>query len=159
MNHWIIYPLSQIDTETPRLEFCRLGIASLNFFYPFLSTLSMCSLCRFMNKEWHNLSDADATLLEDAIIQSEEFAEKLAIFRSGLIPPEQRWLQLNAHESYDKLSMRELEVFKMRTLKHTFPVIAEALDISVSSAKTYWRRCLAKCTKSFMSTNESISDG
>ena len=100
-----------------------------------------------MDKEWHNLSDADATLLEDAIIQSEEFAEKLAIFRSGLIPPEQRLLQLTAHEIYDKLSMRELEVFKMRTLKHTFPVIAEALDISVSSAKTYWRRCLAKCSK------------
>ena len=119
----------------------------------------MCSFCSFMNKEWHNLSDADATLLEDAIIQSEEFAEKLAIFRSGLIPPEQRWLQLNAHEIYDKLSMRELEVFKMRTLKHTFPVIAEALNISVSSAKTYWRRCLAKCSKAFMSTNEVSSDG
>ncbi len=119
----------------------------------------MCILCRFMNKEWHNLSDADATLLEDAIVQSEEFAEKLAIFRSGLIPSEQRWLQLNAHEIYDKLSARELEVFKMRTLKHTFPVIADALEISVSSAKTYWRRCLAKCTKSFMSPNEVSSDG
>ena len=75
----------------------------------------MCSLYRFMKKEWHNLSDADATLLEDAIVQSEEFAEKLAIFRSGLVPPEQRWLQLNAHEIYDKLSARELEVFRMRT--------------------------------------------
>jgi DNA-binding CsgD family transcriptional regulator len=112
-----------------------------------------------MNKEWHNLSDADATLLEDAIIQSEEFAERLAVFRSGLISPEKRWLQLSAHKIYDDLSARELEVFKMRTLKHTFPVIADALDISVSSAKTYWRRCLAKCTAAFMSTNESISDG
>tara|TARA_R100001510_G_C7640520_1_gene198182 strand:+ start:221 stop:559 length:339 start_codon:yes stop_codon:yes gene_type:complete len=112
-----------------------------------------------MDKEWHNLSDADATLLEDAIIQSEQFAEKLAIFRTGLIPKDQRWLQTNAHDIYDKLSSRELEVFKMRTLKHTFPVIADALDISVSSAKTYWRRCLEKCTKSFMSTNEVNSDG
>tara|TARA_R100000329_G_scaffold150544_1_gene143758 strand:- start:1232 stop:1570 length:339 start_codon:yes stop_codon:yes gene_type:complete len=112
-----------------------------------------------MDKEWHNLSDADATLLEDAINQSEQFSEKLAIFRSGLIPQDQRWLQTNAHEIYDKLSERELEVFRMRTLQHTFPVIADALEISVSSAKTYWRRCLAKCSKSFMSPNESNSDG
>ena len=119
----------------------------------------MCSFCSFMNKEWHNLSDADATLLEDAIIQSEQFAERLAVFRSGLISPEQRWFQLSAHKIYDNLSARELEVFKMRTLKHTFPVIAEALGVSVSSAKTYWRRCLAKCTTAFMSSNDSISDG
>ncbi len=112
-----------------------------------------------MTKEWHNLSDADATLLEDAIVQSEEFAAKLAIFRSGLIPPEQRWLQINAHDIYDKLSVRELEVFKLRTCQHTFPVIAEALKISVSSAKTYWRRCLGKCTKAFMSPNEVDIDG
>lgn len=112
-----------------------------------------------MSKEWHNLSDADAALLEDAINQSEEYMKKLAIFRSGLIPPDQRWLQTNAHEIYDKLSTRELAVFEMRTLQHTFPVIAEALGISVSSAKTYWRRCLAKCTASFMSPNEVDSDG
>lgn len=112
-----------------------------------------------MSKEWHNLSDADAALLEDAINQSEKYMKKLAIFRSGLIPPDQRWLQTNAHEIYDKLSMRELSVFEMRTLQHTFPVIAEALGISVSSAKTYWRRCLAKCTASFMSPNEVDSDG
>ena len=111
-----------------------------------------------MHKEWHNLSDADATILEDAIVQSEEFAAKLAIFRSGLIPPEQRWLQLNAHKIYDKLSAREVAVFNMRTLQHTFPVIADALDISVSSAKTYWRRCLAKCNKAFMSPNDTNSD-
>ena len=111
-----------------------------------------------MKKEWHNLSDADANLLEDAIIQSEEFAAKLAIFRSGLIPPEQRWLQLNAHEIYDKLSPRELSVFRMRTLQHTFPTIADALEISVSSAKPYWRRCLAKCYKSFLSPIELSSD-
>jgi DNA-directed RNA polymerase specialized sigma24 family protein len=112
-----------------------------------------------MYKEWHNLSDADANILEDAIVQSEEFAAKLAIFRSGLIPPEDRWLQLNAHDIYDNLSEREKSVFKMRTLQHTFPAIAENLDISVSSAKTYWRRCLAKCNKAFMSTNDINSDG
>ena len=112
-----------------------------------------------MHKEWHNLSDADANILEDAIVQSEEFAAKLAIFRSGLIPPEQRWLQLNAHKIYDKLSKREIAVFEMRTLKHTFPVIADALNISVSSAKTYWRRCLAKCEKMVVSPIDGNSDG
>ena len=43
-----------------------------------------------MSKEWHNLSDADAALLEDAITQSDEYATKLAIFKSGLIEPELR---------------------------------------------------------------------
>ena len=111
-----------------------------------------------MNKEWHNLSDADATLLADAITQGNEYAEKLAIFQSGLISPELRWLQLEAHNIYDQLSDRELTVFKMRILQHTFPTIAEALDISVSSAKTYWRRSMAKCSKVLMSTNTPISD-
>ncbi len=111
-----------------------------------------------MSKEWHNLSDADAALLEDAIDQSEEYMKKLAIFRSGLIPPDQRWLQINAHEIYDKLSTRELAVFEMRTLQHTFPVIAQALGVSVSSAKTYWRRCLAKCSDAIMSSNKVNSD-
>ena len=111
-----------------------------------------------MNKEWHNLSDADAALLEDAITQSEEYAQKLAIFQSGLIEPELRWLQLGAHDIYDQLSEREKTVFNMRLQKHTFPLIAEVLEISVSSAKTYWRRCMAKCAKLFMSSNEPISD-
>ena len=111
-----------------------------------------------MNKAWHNLSDADATLLEDAITQSESFAEKMAIFRSGLIPEELRWLQLGAHEIYDQLSPRELTVFQMRTKKHTFPTIADALEISVSSAKTYWRRCLGKCARMFVSSNDVLVD-
>jgi len=96
--------------------------------------------------DWPNLTDRDTERLGEAIDQAEEYKRKLAIFRSGLIPPELRWLQLAAHETYDSLSPRELEVFKMRTKQHTFPVIAQVLDISVSSAKTYWRRSLAKCS-------------
>ena len=98
-----------------------------------------------MTTAWHNLSDADADLLEEAIDQSTEFKEKLAIFQSGLIPTEMRWLQLSAHHIYDQLSERERIVFKMRTNQHTFPSIATKLDISASSAKTYWRRALNKC--------------
>lgn len=112
-----------------------------------------------MDKQWHNLSDGDADILSDAIVQSEEYAAKLAVFRSGLIPPKDRWLQISAHDIYDKLSERELAVFELRTLQHTFPIIADALEISVSSAKTYWRRCLAKCNKAFMSTNDGNNDG
>ena len=132
---------------------------SLNFFSLFCQHLPCVVFVACMHKEWHNLSDTDANILEDAIVQSEEFAAKLAIFRSGLIPPEERWLQINAHTIYDKLSEREREVFNMRTLKHTFPVIADALDISVSSAKTYWRRCLSKCEKMFVSPIDGNSDG
>ena len=111
-----------------------------------------------MDTNWHTLSNEDSEILADAIDQREEFTEKLAIFRSGLLPKERRWLQLAAHDIYDQLSERELTVLELRTLKHTFPVIAEALGISVSSAKTYWRRCLAKCTKAIMSTNNTICD-
>ena len=79
--------------------------------------------------DWPNLTDRDAERLEDSINQAEEYKQKLGIFRSGLIPPELRWLQLAAHETYDSLSPRELEVFIMRTKQHTFPIIAHALDI------------------------------
>ena len=102
--------------------------------------------------DWPNLTNRDAERLEEAIDQAEEYKRKLAIFRSGLIPSELRWLQLAAHETYDSLSPRELEVFKMRTRQHTFPVIAHALNISVSSAKTYWRRSLAKCAQMWKSS-------
>jgi len=102
--------------------------------------------------DWPNLTDRDAERLEDSINQAEEYTRKLGIFRSGLIPPELRWLQLAAHETYDSLSPRELEVFIMRTKQHTFPTIASALDISVSSAKTYWRRSLAKCAQRWKSS-------
>jgi len=102
--------------------------------------------------DWPNLTDTDQERLEEAIDLGEEFREKLLIFRSGLIDQKYRWLQLEAHKIYDSLSVRELEVFKMRTRQHTFPQIASALEISVSSAKTYWRRSLAKCSKGWESS-------
>ena len=135
-------------------------LVSHNFFFSlFCQHLPCVFSVACMDKQWHNLSDGDADILSDAIVQSEEYAAKLAVFRSGLIPPEDRWLQISAHDIYDKLSKRELAVFELRTLQHTFPVIADALEISVSSAKTYWRRCLAKCNKAFMSTNDGNNDG
>jgi DNA-binding CsgD family transcriptional regulator len=102
--------------------------------------------------DWPNLTDDDQVRLEDAITQGDEFRKKLLIFRSGLISEKYRWLQLEAHKIYDSLSERELQVFKMRTKQHTFPQIASVLDISVSSAKTYWRRSLAKCAKGWESS-------
>ena len=96
-----------------------------------------------MTTAWQNITQDDS--LADAIDQAEEYSIKMAIFQSGLIPPEQRWLQLSAHHIYDQLSDRELTVLKMRTNQHTFPSIALALDISASSAKTYWRRAMDKC--------------
>ena len=95
-----------------------------------------------MQTEWHNITYDS---LDEAIEQAREYNEKMAIFRSGLIPIDQRWLQIAAHHIYDTLSERELTVFKMRTNQHSFPSIAMALDISASSAKTYWRRALDKC--------------
>ena len=65
--------------------------------------------------DWPNLTDTDQERLEEAIDLGEEFREKLLIFRSGLIDQKYRWLQLEAHKIYDSLSVRELEVFKMRT--------------------------------------------
>ena len=102
--------------------------------------------------DWPNLTDSDQERLEEAIDLGEEFRKKLLVFRSGLIDSKYRWLQLEAHKIYDSLSVRELEVFKMRTRQHTFPQIANALEISVSSAKTYWRRSLAKCSKGWKSS-------
>ena len=103
---------------------------------------------------WVELTDADAERLVRAVTRAKDYAEKMAIFQSAFIAPEQRWLQLAAHELYDELSPREIEVFSMRIRQHTFPIIAEALEISESTAKTYWLRTMAKCSKLFMSSNE-----
>ncbi len=97
-----------------------------------------------MESNWINLTDADGDRLIDAMEQADEYMKKLAIFRSGLIKPELRWLQLAAHEFYDSFSNRELTVFKMRCQHHTYPVIAEELGISESSCKVYWSRSLQK---------------
>jgi FixJ family two-component response regulator len=104
--------------------------------------------------DWVELTDADAERLVSAITRAKDYAEKMAIFQSGFIAPEMRWLQTSAHELYDELSPREREVFNMRIKQHTFPIIANALGISESSAKTYWLRTMAKCSKLFMSSNK-----
>lgn len=111
-----------------------------------------------LKTEWHNLTDADTKLLEDAITQSDQYKQWMRIFQASMIPPELRWIQLGAHNIYDQLSPRELSVFKKRTSQHSFPVIAEALGISVSSAKTYWRRALSKCQVLLMSPITSNND-
>ena len=103
--------------------------------------------------EFPLLTDTDQERLESAITLSTSFRFKLNIFNSGLIPPDQRWLQKAAHKAYDNLSERELQVFKLRCKMITFPLIGEQLAISTSSAKTYWRRALMKCADLWESSN------
>ncbi|BAQ90736.1 transcriptional regulator [uncultured Mediterranean phage uvMED] len=107
---------------------------------------------------WVELTDTDAERLVSAITRSKNFANKMAIFQTGFIAPKHRWLQTSAHDLYDVLSKRERQVFAMRIQQHTFPIIAEALQISESTAKTYWLRTMTKCSKLFMSSNHSIDD-
>ena len=77
--------------------------------------------------DWPIITEADYERLIESIDLGDEFFRKLAIFRSGLIEPHIRNWQLSAHEAYDKLSERELQVFKMRLKSHSFPLIAENL--------------------------------
>jgi len=104
--------------------------------------------------DWVELTDEDAERLVSAITRAKDYAKKMAIFQSGFIAPNMRWLQTSAHELYDELSDREREVFSMRIQQHTFPIIADALGISESTAKTYWLRTMAKCSKLFVSPNK-----
>tara|TARA_R100001510_G_scaffold45721_1_gene42465 strand:+ start:1926 stop:2240 length:315 start_codon:yes stop_codon:yes gene_type:complete len=99
--------------------------------------------------DWEMLTDKNVEMLEEGVDLREEFAQKLKIFQSGLIPEDMRKWQLSAHSAYDELSYRERQVFNRRLNMMTFPHIAEGLNISVSSAKTYWRRALMKCEKFF----------
>ena len=108
--------------------------------------------------DWPLLTDADQERLEEAITLSESFKWKLNVFTSGLIDKENRWLQLAAHKAYDSLSKRDLQVFKLRCKLITFPLIAEQLNISTSSAKTYWRRSLAKCMALWESSDPLIDE-
>jgi DNA-binding NarL/FixJ family response regulator len=94
--------------------------------------------------QWHNLTDSDTDRLLSAIEHQDDVLKKLIVFRSGLIPKELRWLQLKAHEFYDLLSERELQVFKLRVRSHTFPEIAAVVGVTESSCKEYWRRTIKK---------------
>jgi DNA-binding CsgD family transcriptional regulator len=99
--------------------------------------------------DWEMLTDKNRQMLEDSVDLRQEFAHKLKVFQSGLIPEKDRKWQFAAHSAYDEMSYRERQVFNRRLNLMTFPHIAEGLDISVSSAKTYWRRALMKCEKFF----------
>jgi DNA-binding NarL/FixJ family response regulator len=106
-----------------------------------------------MESYWHNLTDADADRLIEAIDQADEYLQKMIAFRTGLIPPHLRWLQTSAHQFYDLLSPRELQVFQLRIRKHTFPEIAQVVGVTESSCKVYWRRTLNKITNVIEQSN------
>tara|TARA_R100000501_G_C2591220_1_gene91144 strand:+ start:236 stop:535 length:300 start_codon:yes stop_codon:yes gene_type:complete len=91
-----------------------------------------------------NITDADLTRLENAVIQGEEYAEKLALFKSAFIPPENRRFILSAFAVYDACSKRQRDVFTLRLKMYTFCEIGEALGIGTSTAKKHWYRALKK---------------
>jgi len=95
------------------------------------------------------ISEDSMEALEEAMDLATEYSDKMRAFRSGLIEPELRKFQLAAHQAYDLFSSREKTVFMMRLKNHSFPLIASQIGVSVSSAKTYWRRCLSKCNGLF----------
>ena len=107
-----------------------------------------------MDADWYTITNTDSERLEKAILENEKYAKKLAIFASAFIPKEDRYPQLAAHQIYDELSAREKEVFSMKLKGHECTHIALALDISRSSARTYWARALQKCARIIMSPSE-----
>jgi len=131
--------------DVPRqLESCA-TYPHLDFFSIFCQQLLNVTLCSFMEETaWHNITDEDTDRLLNAIEHQDKVLQKLIVFRSGLIPKEMRWLQLKAHEFYDLLSKRELQVFKLRVRSHTFPEIASVVGVTESSCKEYWRRTIKK---------------
>ena len=90
------------------------------------------------------LTDADLTRLENAILQGEEYAEKLALFKSAFIPPENRRFIISAFTVYDACSKRQRDVFTLRLKMYTFQEIGETLGIGTSTAKIHWYRALQK---------------
>ena len=148
---------------TPRSAWRGAGIRLLDFTHikcnnicnnvdsnTILNVISVIFYCNSV--EWPNLTNADTDRLIQAADLGEDFRWKLEIFRSGLISTEHRWLQQCAHTAYDTFSLREKQVFKRRCKTISFPLIAEELCISTSSAKTYWRRALGKCEKLWKSS-------
>lgn len=97
-----------------------------------------------MEEVWSNLTDENTDRWLHAIDRADRYHLKLLVFRSGMVEPELRQLQLAAHKFYDLLSPQELRVFKKRTLGHTFVDIAVEMEITESSVKEYWRRTLKK---------------
>ena len=95
--------------------------------------------------DWYSITDLENDRLLDAIAHAEDASMKLHIFRTGLIPEHLRKYQKAGNMAYDILSKREMQVFSCRLVGQTFPQIAEAIGVSVSSVKTYWRRAIVKC--------------
>ena len=91
-----------------------------------------------------NITDADLTRLEDAVILGEEYTEKLSIFKAGFIPPENRRFIISAFAVYDACSKRQRDVFTLRLKMYTFQEIGETLGIGTSTAKKHWYRALKK---------------
>ena len=112
---------------------------SKNFVYKVTTNVTSISM------DWYSITDLENDRLLDAIHHAEDASMKLHIFRTGLIPERLRKYQKAGNMAYDILSEREMQVFSCRLVGQTFPQIAEALEISVSSVKTYWRRAIAKC--------------
>jgi len=97
-----------------------------------------------MEEVWSNLTDENTDKWLHAIDRADRYHLQMLVFRSGLIEPHLRHLQISAHRFYDLLSPQELRVFKQRTLGHTFVSIASEMEITESSVKEYWRRTLNK---------------
>ena len=95
--------------------------------------------------DWYSITDLENDRLLEAIDHAEDASMKLHIFRTGLIPEHLRKYQKAGNMASDILSEREMQVFSCRLIGQTLPQIAEAVGVSVSSVKTYWRRAIAKC--------------
>lgn len=125
----------------PRLKF---------FLFVFVNTLCLTS---HMEEVWSNLTDENTDKWLHAIDRADRYHLRMLVFRSGMIEPELRNLQLAAHKFYDLMSPQELRVFKKRTLGHTFVDIAAEMEITESSVKEYWRRTLKKIGDVIEKTN------
>ena len=99
-----------------------------------------------MEEVWSNLTDENTDKWLHAIDRADRYHRMMVIFRSGLIEPEVRHLQLAAHKFYDLMSPQELRVFSKRVNGFSFVQIADEMAITESSVKEYWRRTLKKIT-------------
>ena len=97
-----------------------------------------------MEEVWSNLTDENTDKWLHAIDRADLYHLHMLVFRSGMVEPNLRHLQLAAHTFYDLMSPQELRVFKKRTLGHPFVDIAVEMEITESSVKEYWRRTLKK---------------
>ena len=107
-----------------------------------------------MEEVWSNLTDDNTDKWLHAIDRADRYHTMILVFRSGLIEPSLRYLQLAAHQFYDRMSPQELRVFKERIRGHAFVDIAQEMEITESSVKEYWRRTLIKIKAVIESSNK-----